>query len=231
MSNKLLSPAFGLALEARGLRKTFEDGLVVALERADLSLGPGERVAIMGPTGCGKSTLLALLCLLELPDAGEISFDGLSAQAIKNPERWRLENVGIVFQFHHLLPHLTALENVTLPLVARPMRQSEREQRGMDLLEGFKLTHRAHTLAAKLSGGERQLVALARALVNQPRLVLADEPTGSLDSKTGVLLLDYLFNPPYSLQPTILLVTHDPAVAARADRVIRMRDGVLPEES
>jgi len=231
VSNKLLSPAFGLALEARGLRKTFEDGLVVALERADLSLGPGERVAIMGPTGCGKSTLLALLCLLELPDAGEISFDGLSAQAIKNPERWRLENVGIVFQFHHLLPHLTALENVTLPLVARPMRQSEREQRGMDLLEGFKLTHRAHTLAAKLSGGERQLVALARALVNQPRLVLADEPTGSLDSKTGVLLLDYLFNPPYSLQPTILLVTHDPAVAARADRVIRMRDGVLPEES
>jgi len=228
MSDRSSLPRAGLALEAKGLAKAYEKGLVVAVRRADLSLAPGERVAIMGPTGCGKSTLLAMLSLLEAPDTGGIFFDGQPARTIKSPEQWRLANVGIVFQLHYLIPHLTALENVMLPLLAKDMPQKEREERGRTLLASLNLSHRCHTLAAKLSGGERQLVALARALINEPRLLLADEPTGAVDSATGALLLDRLFDHSGAYRPTILLVTHDPAVAARADRIVTMRDGVLP---
>ena len=218
----------GVALAARGLRRVFEGGLVVGVARADISVEPGERVAIVGPTGCGKSTLLALLGLLERPDAGELRVDGADARALGSGEAWRAANVGIVFQLHHLLPHLTAAENVALPLVCGGPPPAERRRRAASLLERLGLAHRAGTLAARLSGGARQLAALARALANRPRLILADEPTGAVDSATGRLLLDHLFPASRDTGPTIVLVTHDPAVAAIADRIVSMRDGRLP---
>lgn len=220
-------PSPGVALVARGLAKAYDGGLVVAVRRADLDLAPGEWVAITGPTGCGKSTLLSLLGLLEPPDAGEIAVDGLAAGSIRSPEAWRLANVGIVFQLHFLLPHLTVAENLAVPLMATGLSARERQDRVSELLERLRLAHRSGTLAARLSGGERQLVALGRALVNRPRLVFADEPTGAVDSATGALLLGELFSVARTPRPTILLVTHDPAVARRADRVVTMRDGIL----
>lgn len=219
----------GVALAARGLAKSFDGGLVVAVKSANLEVGGGEWVAITGPTGCGKSTLLALLSLLEPPDAGEILIDGCPAGAIRSPEAWRLANVGIVFQFHFLLPHLTVAENLAIPLVGSGMSRQQQRARVEELIERLQLGHRARTLAARLSGGERQLVALGRALINRPRLIFADEPTGAVDSATGELLLGELFSPDLSPRPTILLVTHDPAVARRADRIVTMRDGVLQD--
>jgi putative ABC transport system ATP-binding protein len=217
-----------VALVAQGLKKTFEGGLVVAVEHADLELAPGERVAILGPTGCGKSTLLAMLAMLEPPDAGRLTVDGVNAQEIRSPELWRAANLGFVFQFHYLFPHLTVVENVELALAAARVGGKERQERTDFLLAELGLRPRAHTLAAKLSGGERQLVALARALANRPRLVLADEPTGSVDTATGQRLLDFLFADGGKTQASMVLVTHDPAVAARAHRVLLMRDGRLP---
>ena len=217
----------GVAIAAAGLRKVFDGGLVVGVERADLRVAAGERVAIVGPTGCGKSTLLALLALLERPDAGELRLDGVDARELGSGEAWRAANVGIVFQLHHLLPHLTVRENVELALVCGALPAAERRCRTAALLEQLALAYRAETLAARLSGGERQLVALARALANRPRLILADEPTGAVDSATGRLLLAQLLGGDRTPRPTIVLVTHDPAVAAIADRVVAMRDGTL----
>lgn len=226
----LASPSLrpGVHLLARGLARSFEGGLVPAVRRADLEVQPGEAVAIMGPTGCGKSTLLAMLALLEPPEAGELFLDGVPAADLGSGERLRREQVGIVFQFHHLLPHLSAAENVALPLAGSRLSAAQRRERVAELLHALGLEHRARTLAARLSGGERQLVALARALVNRPRLILADEPTGAVDSATGKLLLDHLFAPWVEELPSIVLVTHDPAVAGRAHRVVPMRDGILP---
>lgn len=218
----------GVRLEARGLRKTFEGGLVVALRNADLLVEPGERVAIMGPTGCGKSTLLNLLALLETPDAGELRFDDQPARALRPWERFRRSHVGLVFQFHHLLPYLTAAENIALPLAYDHQPEGEKSRRVEQLLDALGLAHRKATLAARLSGGERQLVALARALAHQPRLLLADEPTGSVDSQTGKRLLDFLFAETERLGTTVILVTHDADVARRTDRIVPMKDGVLP---
>lgn len=228
MSGSPVPPlSHGVALAARGLAKAYDGGLVVAVRHADLELAPGEWVAVTGPTGCGKSTLLSMLSLLEPPDAGEIAIDGLPAASLRSPEAWRLANVGIVFQLHFLLPHLTVAENLAVPLVATDLPARRQRERVEELLERLRLGHRAGTLAARLSGGERQLVALGRALVNRPRLIFADEPTGAVDSATGQLLLGELFSPALTPRPTICLVTHDPAVARRADRVLAMRDGVL----
>ncbi len=228
MSTLPPSPATqGVALAAYGLAKAYDGGLVVAVRHADIALASGEWVAITGPTGCGKSTLLSLLTLLEPPDAGEIVIDGLQARALRSPEAWRLANVGIVFQFHFLLPHLTVAGNLAVPLMATRMPASQQQERVRELLARLHLEHRASTLAAHLSGGERQLVALGRALVNRPRLIFADEPTGAVDSATGELLLNELFSTSHSPRPTILLVTHDPAVARRAHRVLPMCDGIL----
>jgi ABC-type lipoprotein export system ATPase subunit len=213
-----------MTLDARGLVKSFDNGLVRALQGVELAIGAGERVAIMGPTGCGKSTLLALLALLEAPDAGELLLDSRPVAELGSPEVWRARNVGIVFQFHHLLPHLSAEENVTLPLQGRAERRRGSPRVGT-LLAELGLEARAATLAAKLSGGERQLTAVARALVNEPRLVLADEPTGSVDSATGARILETLLGWSGRQAATLVVVTHDPAIAARLDRTVHMSDG------
>lgn len=213
--------AGGIELIAREVVKSFDGGLVVALDHVSTEFGRGERVVVTGPTGCGKSTLLALLALLDRPDAGEILIEGSPGDSITSPEAWRAANVGIVFQLHHLLPHLTALDNVLLALDSR----LDRRERGMQMLEQLNLQHRANYRANKLSGGERQIVAVARALISRPRLVIADEPTGSVDSKTGERILAALAEWSRETRGTLVLATHDRTVAAWADREVCLLDG------
>ncbi len=222
--------AAAVAITARAVTKSFDGGRVPALTGVDLAVQPGERIAITGPTGCGKTTLLSLLALLDVPDSGDLALDGVPASEIRSPERWRAERVGIVFQFHHLLPHLTVEENALLPLVGR-MPSAQAKQRARSIVDRIGLGHRATFRADRLSGGERQMAAVARALVASPALILADEPTGSVDSKTGEEILDLIFGWEDGPRPTLVLVTHNPEVAARADRVIKIRDGRVDDDA
>ncbi len=215
----------GLSIEARNLSKSFERGRVQALTGMSLNVVEGEHLAIMGPTGCGKSTLLSILALLDQADSGSLSLGGLPAESIRNPERWRAEYVGIVFQFHHLLPYLSSVENVMLSLAARGLVGKPARKKAHETLESIGLAHRSHAPAVHLSGGERQLTAVARAIVGQPALLFADEPTGSVDSQTGEKVLDILLNRELNPGATVILITHDSRVAARADRRIFMSDG------
>ena len=219
-----MSPGVSIRLES--VTKSFDGGLVQALRGVSLEVAAGESVAIMGPTGCGKSTLLSLIGLLDAPDSGAVFLDGRRAADFEPPEDFRATRVGFVFQFHHLLPHLSVLENVELPLAGRVGRAAARA-RADEALKRVGLEHRARTLAARVSGGERQLAALARALVGTPDLVLADEPTGSVDSETGARILALLAEWSATTSGTLILVTHDPAVASRCRRLVRMRDGAV----
>ncbi len=219
--------ARGVRLQAVDVHKRFERGLVTALAGVSLTVEAGERVAITGPTGCGKSTLLALVALLERPDRGSIVLDGKDGRTIASPEAWRAETVGLVFQFHHLLPHLDVHDNVALALAPRRAGRREVAEVVGHVLERVGLEHRARTRAAYLSGGERQLAALARALVARPRLILADEPTGSVDSATGERVLELLLEWSTEAGATLVMVTHDPLLTRRADRVVHLRDGRL----
>lgn len=214
-----------LGVVARGLAKGFDGGLVQALRGVDLEVDPGERIAIIGPTGCGKSTLLSILALLERPDAGDLWLGGTPAMRVREPERWRAEHMGIVFQFHHLLLHLSVEENVMLAAAAVGARTSDARQRANAVLHEVGLEHRARSLASTLSGGERQLTAVARALIGSPTLMLADEPTGNVDSATGDRVLGLLFDHTGRRPCTVIMVTHDERVARTADRVLYMRDG------
>ncbi len=216
----------GAAVVVEHVRKSFEGGRIRALEDVSLRLDPGELVALTGPSGCGKSTLLNLIGALDRPDAGEIHVGGEAVTRLRDPARYRAETIGFVFQFHNLITTLTALENVQVPMLGRRGR-AERERRAAELLVEVGLAERAHSYPPTLSGGERQRVAIARALANEPRVVLADEPTGALDSETGAQILDLLRRLRDEHGTTILLVTNDDAVAAQADRVLRIRDGVL----
>jgi putative ABC transport system ATP-binding protein len=215
-------------LQVRGLRRSFEsEGAPVrALRGVDLSVRRGELVAVMGPSGCGKSTLLNLVAGLDTPSAGEVVVDGESLKDRGENELalMRRRHVGFVFQFFHLLEGMTALENVTLAaaIAGAPRRRAER--RGHDLLDLLGLGEKGGDLPAVLSGGQRQRLAIARALANEPTLLLADEPTGALDSDGGAEILE-LFRRLHGGGQTILLVTHDARVAAIAARIVLMRDG------
>jgi putative ABC transport system ATP-binding protein len=215
------------ALVVRGVRKQFDSGSTVrALRGVDLELGYGEFIAIMGPSGCGKSTLLNLIAGLDTPSAGEVLLAGESVSGRNEDERARMRrrHIGFVFQFFNLLDGMSALENVALPAViagAPRRRADERARRVLDLLG---LADKADTAPGVLSGGQRQRLAIARALANEPTLLLADEPTGALDS-VGVREVLELLRRLHSDGQTILLVTHDEGVAAAADRVVAMRDG------
>jgi len=215
----------GVAIAVERLRKTYDGGLVTALDGVSFEVSPGERVALTGPTGCGKTTLLALVALLMAPDSGTISLDGRPSGSIRSPELWRAHNVGIVFQLHHLLPHLTVLENTLLSVAARGDGNQGSRDRAIELLGRLGLEHRAHARANKLSGGERQLAALARALVNLPRLMIADEPTGSVDSRTGQRILAELARWSDDTGGTLMLATHDATVASWASRELALLDG------
>jgi putative ABC transport system ATP-binding protein len=205
-------------VDVRGLRKSFGD--ITPLDGLTFHLDPGDFVAVTGPSGSGKSTLLNLVGALDRPDAGEIVVDGEDVTRLADPARYRSEVVGFVFQFHHLLPTLNALENVQLPMLGR----RDRVERARELLAQVGLADRERSRPATLSGGERQRVALARALANEPRLLLADEPTGALDRDTGAQMVELL----HSVDATILLVTNDDAVADQADRRIELIRAAAP---
>ncbi len=204
--------------------KAFEDGRIRALDGASLLLERGEFASLTGPSGSGKSTLLNLIGALDRPDAGTISVDGAVLDGLDASE-YRAATVGFVFQFHNLIPTLTALENVQVPMLGRGLGRAGREERARSLLHEVRLERRERAFPGTLSGGERQRVALARALANEPRLLLADEPTGSLDSDTGEQVLRLIERLRAERGMTVLLVTNDKDVAGTADRTLRLLDG------
>ena len=208
--------------------KTY-DHRVPALTDVSLRLERGELVALTGPSGCGKSTLLNLIGALDRADAGSIRVDGQSVSDLPDPALYRRATVGFVFQLHHLLPALTAQGNVEVPLIPAGVHAAERSRRARELLAEVGIGERADHLPGELSGGERQRVALARALVNRPRLLLADEPTGALDSATSRHVLALMASVRERMGMTMLLVSYDPAVGRSADRVVRMVDGRIAE--
>ena len=234
MSESLTSTALEprLAIECRGLHKYLGEGAtrVHVLKGVDLSLSPGELNAIVGPSGCGKSTLLYLLGLLDLPDSGEIFVGGVDANSDGSRSRAHLRNehIGFVFQFHFLLPEFSALENVMLP-----MRKLERipvdamKARAKALLESVGLGDKLERLPSQLSGGEQQRVAIARSLANEPSVLLADEPTGNLDVKNSMMVFDSLARLAKEKNQAVLIVTHNPELADKCDRILRMEDGVF----
>jgi putative ABC transport system ATP-binding protein len=216
----------GAAVSVAGVRKSFEGGRIPALRDVTFEIAPGELVALTGASGSGKSTILNLIGALDTPDAGEITVDGADVARLASPSGYRAATVGFVFQAHNLLPTLTASENVQMAMFGRRPRH-EREARAEGLLQEVGLAGRADARPSVLSGGERQRVAIARALANEPRLLLADEPTGALDTVTGEQVLELLQALRQQYGMTILLVTNDDSVAAHADRTLRLRDGVI----
>jgi ABC-type lipoprotein export system ATPase subunit len=221
-------------LRARGLRKEYGkgEGLVRAVDGVDLDIVAGETVAVMGPSGCGKSTLLHLLGGLDRPSGGEVSLNGRRIDNLgeKALARMRRSAVGFVFQAFHLMEELTAVENVELSALLAGRSPRAARRRAEELLEQVGLADRARFLPSALSGGQRQRVAIARALSNEPLVVLADEPTGSLDSAATLDVLQ-LFDSLHESGQTLVIVTHDARIAATADRLISMRDGVLVDET
>ncbi len=234
-----------LLLEAKSIHKTYRLGRVKVpvLRGAGITVNQGERVAVLGASGSGKSTLLHILGGLDRPDfaqpngaaGGDVRFrgDSLGAMPASALDHYRAASVGFVFQFYHLLPELTVLQNVLIAAMVAHGRlsyyrnASELRQRAHAILDRFGLAHRLRHRPVELSGGERQRVAIARALINQPDLLLADEPTGNLDQTTGATILDALMDPHSKRPLTMVIVTHDPNTAARADRTVNLRDGVV----
>jgi ABC-type lipoprotein export system ATPase subunit len=221
-------------LSASGLRKTYGrgDALVRAVDDVDLDIATGETVAIMGPSGCGKSTLLHLLGGLDRPDAGQLRLAGqrLDQMGERALARLRRDAVGFVFQAFHLMDELTAVENVELPALLAGRSPKAARRRALELLGRTGLADRARFLPSALSGGQRQRVAVARALANDPLVVLADEPTGNLDSAATLEVLR-LFDGLHEAGQTLVIVTHDSRIAATADRMITMRDGAFTDET
>lgn len=218
-------------LSVENVCKSYGNGESPVLYQASLELEAGVLAALVGPSGSGKSTLLNLMGLLDKADSGRILFDGCPVSALDAADAARLRNelIGFVFQSFHLLSRLTAWENVALPLFHRGVERSERRARALTMLERVGLADRAGHRPEQMSGGQRQRVAIARALVGEPRLILADEPTGNLDSVTGLQVMDLLRELNRDLGVTILMVTHDRDMARRCDKVIEIRDGrVLP---
>ena len=215
-----------IAVEVRDVHKDFDHGVVPALTGISLSVGRGEWVAVNGPSGCGKSTLLHLLAALDVPTSGTVEVFGDDLAHLRSPAQFRRTSVGLVFQLHNLLPQLTAAQNVEIAMFGRLRDRAERHERAYRLLADVDLAGRESRPPTRLSGGERQRVAIARALANDPPLLLADEPTGNLDTAS----VDHVIELVQRLRQarpelTVIMVTHDPRVADAADRVVHMRDG------
>jgi putative ABC transport system ATP-binding protein len=225
-----MSQAAGASVLVDDAGKSF--GRVTALHSVSLKVAPGEAVAIAGRSGSGKSTLLSLIGGLEQPDSGQVLIDGHPIWTTRHPARARRELVGFIFQRHLLLSTLSARANVEVPLIGASVHRGERHSRALELLGEVGLGDRADHLPHELSGGERQRVAVARALANRPRLLLADEPTGALDSQTSERVLDLMFRLRDALGMTMIVVSYDSAVGARADRTVNLIDGQIhaPDE-
>jgi ABC-type lipoprotein export system ATPase subunit len=226
MSERSRAPA---AIEAIDVVKLFDGGVVRALDGVNLRIERGDFVAITGPSGCGKSTLIHLIAALDAPTAGRILVNGKGLRSGSN-DRLRRHEVGLVFQLHNLLPHLNALENVEIAMFANGMGHRQQRERARDLLEEMGLSARTRMTPPRLSGGERQRLAIARALANHPSIILADEPTGSLDSASVDRVLGLFRRIREERGVTVLMATHDMHVAATADRIAKMRDGRIVED-
>ena len=218
-------------LVCTGLVKHYREGeaRLVVLNGVDLTVQRGDRLAIVGASGCGKTTLLQLLGGLDTPSAGEVSIDGNRMSALSDAERGELRNraVGFVYQFHHLLPEFSVVENVAMPLLVRRVHPRHAVRSAETLLGRVGLGDRLHHKPAELSGGERQRAAVARALITRPALVLADEPTGNLDGKTGDTVFELMLELNREFDTSLLVVTHDLAVARRMDRILTLDGGTL----
>ncbi len=211
--------------EAVALKKEYDDGQVQALRGVDFRIEQGEFVAIIGSSGCGKTTLLQMLGALDKPSTGSLYYRGDSLPDLADPSAYRAREIGFIFQSFHLLPTFTALENIQIPMLESDLPAYERRGRAMTLLKSVGLEHRAKHFPSKLSGGERQRVAIARSLANGPSVLLADEPTGNLDSENARVILDLLVRLHEEQKMTLVLVTHDMIIARKAARNLQMLDG------
>ncbi len=207
--------------------KQYDDGAVTALNRINLYIEKGSFVSIIGPSGSGKSTLLNMLGALDSPDSGHVIIDGVDLATQKDLSDFRRHEIGFIFQLHNLLPNLNVQENVEIPLMDAKMSEKDKHRRALLFIEAVGLLDKKKQKPSKLSGGERQRVAIARALVNFPSIILADEPTGALDTKNGQKVLDVLHFVHESIGATLIIVTHDIDVARLADRTIEIRDGQI----
>ena len=215
------------AVEMKNIYKSYADGKIKALNGVDLTIGDGEFVSIIGPSGSGKSTLLNMLGALDVPDSGSIEVAGHDLSTSKNLNEFRGKKIGFIFQLHNLIPNISVRENVEIPMYTQKMSSSEMKSHALKLLDDVGLKDKADIMPNKLSGGERQRVAIARALANNPSIILADEPTGSLDSKTSSRILRQLIDLHEDKNVTLVIVTHDMDVAKLADRVIEVLDGEI----
>jgi len=218
-------------LEAKGLKKTYRMGkvLVPALQGITFDVAEGEFVAVFGPSGSGKSTLLHVLGGLDKPDEGEVSVDGISFSTLNDNAlaEVRLRKIGFVFQFFNLLPRLTAVRNVELPLTLADLSEKESIKKAEDMLKLVGLEDRMNHRPSEMSGGEQQRIAIARALINDPKIVLADEPTGNLDTTTGGEIIQLMKRLNKEQGQTFVVVTHDPAIAETVDRILYLKDGTI----
>ena len=215
------------AVEIKDLYKSYEDGKIKALNGINLTIADGEFVSIIGPSGSGKSTLLNMLGALDVPDSGTIKVAGQDLGSSKKLNEFRAQKIGFIFQLHNLIPNISVRENVEIPMYTQGLSSSEMKDHALKLLGDVGLGDKADILPNKLSGGERQRVAIARALANNPSIILADEPTGSLDSKTSSKILKQLIDLHEDKNVTLIIVTHDMDVAKLADRVIEVLDGEI----
>lgn len=227
LSDSPAAASSDLVFEARDLKKQYDDGCVQALRGVNFRITQGEFVVIIGPSGCGKTTLLQILGALDVPSSGILHYRGKSIADLPDPSGYRAHEIGIIFQAFHLLTTFTAVENVQMPMFETDRPSALRTQRAVELLKSVGLGHRLNHFPSKLSGGEKQRVAIARSLANGPSVLLADEPTGNLDSENAKTILELIIRLRREQNMTLVLVTHDLNIARLASRVIEMKDGLI----